>query len=27
MISVHNSVVAEVAVMVGEHLKKALDRL
>jgi len=27
MISVHNSVVAEVAAMVGEHLKKALDRL
>jgi uncharacterized protein (DUF302 family) len=27
MMSVHNNVVAEVATLVGEHLKKALDRL
>ncbi len=27
MIAVHNDVVAEVAVKVGEHLQKALDRL
>lgn len=27
MMAVHNDVVAEVAVQVGEHLRKALDRL